>query len=84
VAVRSDLKRRGLGRLLVRRLIAYARRRSVGTLWGHVLRENESALALFRAFGFVSRDAGDPGVILTELVLSPGIEPGSNRAPSQN
>ena len=52
IAIRSDWKRRGLGRLLMRHLIEVARRRGIGALFGDVLRENDAMLALCRALGF--------------------------------
>jgi acetyltransferase len=53
LAVRSDYKRRGLGKLLLARLIAEAKRRGLTTLFGEVLRENAAMIALCRHFGFV-------------------------------
>ncbi|HTQ14206.1 MAG TPA: bifunctional acetate--CoA ligase family protein/GNAT family N-acetyltransferase [Rhizomicrobium sp.] len=51
VIVRSDLKHRGLGRLLMDRLIAYARRRGIAEIFGDVLAENGAMLALCRDLG---------------------------------
>lgn len=52
VSVRSDLKGHGLGRLLMQRLIAYAKQRGTGELVGEVLQENARMLALCRELGF--------------------------------
>ncbi len=53
VAVRSDWKGRGLGYLLMTRLIDLARARGIGALVGEVLRENEPMLQMCRDLGFV-------------------------------
>jgi acetyltransferase len=53
VIVRSDMKRRGLGRLLMGRLIEYVRAQGTRRLVGLVLRENQGMLALARETGFV-------------------------------
>lgn len=58
VLVRSDQKRRGLARLLMNKLIDYARERGLARLTGEVLPENHAMLALARSLGFqvVARD----------------------------
>jgi acetyltransferase len=60
VLVRSDLKGRGLGHLLLQRLIQYARDRGLSELTGEVLEDNVKMLALCRALGF-RLDAATPG-----------------------
>jgi acetyltransferase len=52
VLVRSDLKRQGLGRLLMQKLVAYCRARGTQQLWGNVLSENAGMLHLSRSLGF--------------------------------
>ncbi|HUO18140.1 MAG TPA: GNAT family N-acetyltransferase [Steroidobacteraceae bacterium] len=52
VLVRSDLKRQGLGRVLMEKLIRYCRGRGVGELRGNVLMENTAMLGLAHALGF--------------------------------
>lgn len=52
VAVRSDWKGRGVGHLLMTRLIEAARAAGVVELFGDVLHENKPMLDLCRAFGF--------------------------------
>jgi len=52
VLVRSDLKGHGLGRILMDRLIAFARERGIQTLFGEVLQENTIMLSLCRDLGF--------------------------------
>jgi acetyltransferase len=64
VEVRSDWKGRGLGYLLMTRLIDVARQRRIGELVGEVLRENTAMLQMCRALGFTIRaDAKDSGLV---------------------
>ena len=55
VLVRSDLKRQGLGRLLMQKLVDYCRARGTRALWGYVLSENAGMLHLSRSLGFRAR-----------------------------
>lgn len=55
VLVRSDLKRQGLGTLLMRKLIRYCRARGTRELCGSVLTENAAMLHLARSLGFRMR-----------------------------
>src|SRR5262249_42597648 len=50
--VRSDLKRRGVGRLLLERLIHHADATGLSALTGDVLYENRPMLSLARRLGF--------------------------------
>ncbi|MEQ8268896.1 MAG: bifunctional acetate--CoA ligase family protein/GNAT family N-acetyltransferase [Parvibaculum sp.] len=70
ILVRSDLHGHGLGYSLMQKLIAYARQRGIGEIFGHVLRENRAMLNMCDDLGF-SRHAidGDPTVIETRLML---------------
>jgi acetyltransferase len=52
IIVRSDVQRRGLGRLLLERIVRYARFRGTPKLVAHVLRENDAMLHLGREGGF--------------------------------
>lgn len=52
IVVQDDLTGRGLGTLLMNRLIAYARSRGLQEIFGHVLSENESMLRICRELGF--------------------------------
>jgi acetyltransferase len=67
--VRSDLKGRGLGRLMMRRLIAYAVSEGIGELWGRVLRENSMMLSLCEELGFVSTISDEPALVRVSLPL---------------
>lgn len=71
IAVRSDLKGKGLGRLLMEEIMEYAERRGVGEIWGEVLAENKPMLALVRKLGFtVAPDFDEPGVMRVRRPLS--------------
>ena len=60
----------GLGPMLMRYIIDYARSRGIKELYGEVLRENESMLRLNRALNFkISATQDDPGVLHVSLPL---------------
>ncbi|MDR3101205.1 MAG: GNAT family N-acetyltransferase [Paraburkholderia sp.] len=63
VAIQSNLKRGGLGRLLLTRMIDYVRSRGTHWLLGEALRENAPMLGLARACGFTVTPTEDPGVV---------------------
>jgi acetyltransferase len=70
VLVRSDLRRRGIGRLLMTWLIDYARSRGLAEIFGRFLRENMAMLGLCDTLGLrrePSRDESE--VVLTSLRL---------------
>ena len=69
VLVRDDMAGNGLGALLMRRIIDYARERGIKELFGDVLRENKAMLALCRKLGFSVGFAGEPGVVRVTLPL---------------
>ena len=69
IVVRSDLHRRGIGRLLMRRIIEYARTSGLKQLFGDILRENEPMLALATQLGFAIRTADRPEIFRAELQL---------------
>jgi acetyltransferase len=72
LTVRDDVTGRGFGPLLMRRLIDYARERGIGEIFGHVLRENRSMLAICRLLGFSETPApDDPQLKLVRLQLRP-------------
>lgn len=61
VLVRSDLKRQGLGRLLLQALLDYGAARGTQRIVGDVLRENLGMLALVKSLGFEAcPDAHEP------------------------
>jgi acetyltransferase len=60
----------GLGPMLMRRIIDYARARGIRRIFGEVLNDNRSMLALCNALGFKRRRApDDPGVSEVSLEL---------------
>jgi acetyltransferase len=64
IVVRSDLKRLGLGSVLLRKAIEYCRSRGTRELAGDVLAENESMLALTRRFpGFRVSPSDEQGIV---------------------
>jgi acetyltransferase len=68
ILVRSDLKGRGLGWLLMQMIIEYARTEGIGTIEGQVLRENTSMLAMCRELGFqIAADPDDVGICVVTL-----------------
>lgn len=78
VEVRSDIKGRGLGRLLMERLIAYARERGTGAIEGDVLAENRRMLQICAELGFTKHhDPDDPQVVRVRLPLSGGDDGGA-------
>jgi len=70
VLIRSDLKGRGLGWVLMRQLIGYAREEGLKTLYGSVLDENTGMLQMCRDLGFhMMRDPDDGRVFAVTLDL---------------
>jgi acetyltransferase len=71
VLVRSDLKGRGLGYLLMQTIIEYARAEALAVIEGQVLRENTTMLAMCRELGFsIAPDPHDADTCLVKLVLA--------------
>jgi acetyltransferase len=64
VAVRTDRKGRGVGYLLMSRLIDVARQSGIGELFGEVLRENDRMLEMCRTLGFAISADRDDGAVL--------------------
>jgi acetyltransferase len=70
IVVRSDLKGQGLGRLLMDKVIGYARKRGTQRLVGDVLSENMAMLKLARLSGFtIDASGSDSGVVHIVLPL---------------
>jgi len=65
IVVEHELTGLGLGGLLMHRLIAYARSRGIGELFGDVLQDNVVMLALCRSLGFSERPGQDHVVRVT-------------------
>jgi acetyltransferase len=70
ILVRSDLKGRGLGYLLMQMIIDYARAERLKTIEGQVLGENAAMLNMCRELGFsISPDPDDPDTCVVKLVI---------------
>jgi acetyltransferase len=67
VTVRSDLKGKGLGRLLMQKLIRYCRARGTAEIVGEALAENRGILGMTGKLGF--RHVREPGEDTVRLVL---------------
>lgn len=80
VLVRTDLQRKGLGRMLMELIIDCARQRGVRQIEGSVLAENERMLGLARSLGFSRAPARD-GVAAVRLSLSRDRTAGRSAAP---
>ena len=60
----------GLGILLMRRIIDYARRRGIGEIFGDVLRDNATMLKLCKSLGFAQAVKPDePEIVRVSLTL---------------
>jgi acetyltransferase len=71
IAVRSDWKGRGVGYLLMTRLIDIARRRGIGELVGEVLSENAPMLRMCRELDFtIATERTDPSVMQVRKKLA--------------
>ena len=70
VLVRSDMAGRGLGRLLMERIITHAQARGLKRIWGEVLRENHAMLGLCRKLGFeLEAEPDEPELVRVTLEL---------------
>jgi acetyltransferase len=70
ITVRSDVKGGGLGKRLMRKLVAYQRAQGTRWLVATVLQENERMLKLAQELGFgVDKPAPEPGVVAIRLDL---------------
>ena len=68
ILVRSDLKGRGLGWLLMQTIIEYARSEGLREIEGQVLRDNTTMIAMCRELGFsVRSDPDDASICVVRL-----------------
>ncbi len=75
VIVRSALKGQGLGWLLMRRMIDYARALGLKTVHGQVLAENTTMLRMCQELGFeMSDDPHSKGIKVVTLDLAKGAQ----------
>ena len=71
ILIRSDLKGQGLGWLLMRHLIDYAKSEGLKTLYGVILAENMGMLQMCRQLGFkIARDPDDSTIYIATLDLT--------------
>ncbi len=71
VIVRQDVKGKGLGTHLMRRLLDWARLHGVGEVRGEILAENTTMLVFARNLGFALRHLPhDPEIVEASLILS--------------
>ena len=75
ILVRSDLKGRGLGALLMNKIVGYCRGRGIGHLAGEVLAGNDRMLFLARELGFAVTPGSDSGTCQATLELAAGGRP---------
>ncbi|MBI4204477.1 MAG: bifunctional acetate--CoA ligase family protein/GNAT family N-acetyltransferase [Betaproteobacteria bacterium] len=69
ILVRSDVKGKGLGAALMRKIIRYCRERGIREVVGEVLAVNQRMLALCRELGFEMTAGDDPQVVRVRLEL---------------
>ena len=68
VSLRSDLKGRGLGWVLLRTLLDVAPQMGFKTVWGSILSDNAAMRALAEKLGFrISRDPNDPSLVTASV-----------------
>jgi acetyltransferase len=73
IVVRSEMKGKGLGRLLLERMIAYLRSRGTRELRGETMLDNERMKNLARDCGFTVSPRLTLGVVELRLVLNPEL-----------
>jgi len=77
ILLRSDLKGLGLGWILMRLMIEWAKAEGLHEVEGQVLRENTTMLEMCRSLGFSIRiDPGDPELRVVTLPIASIDEPG--------
>ena len=70
ILIRSDMKGRGLGYLLMQLIIEYARAEGLKLIEGQVLGENIAMLEMCRELGFhVAPDPDEPDICIVRLAL---------------
>ncbi|KZM51748.1 GNAT family N-acetyltransferase [Labrenzia sp. OB1] len=71
IMVRSDLKGVGLGWMLMKLIIRYAKADGIETIKGEVLKDNTQMISMCRNLGFnVGTSPGDPGIALVTLPVA--------------
>ncbi|RZI42743.1 GNAT family N-acetyltransferase [Herbaspirillum sp. HC18] len=75
ISVRSDLKGKGLGRMLMEKLIRYCRARGTHEIIGETLSYNQGLLGLVKPLGFSTRRSSQNDTVLLKLPLQKGQSP---------
>jgi acetyltransferase len=71
IVVRDDLMRRGIGRRLMERIIAYGRGRGLLAIFGIILAENRAMIELARRLGFrIEAEPGQADLVRATLDLA--------------
>nr|WP_246270840.1 GNAT family N-acetyltransferase [Hongsoonwoonella zoysiae] len=81
IIVKSSLKGRGLGWVLMKRIIDYARVDGIETIKGEVLKENTTMLDMCQALGFTIRTSPDDDTI---AVVSLTVSEAARRLSAEN
>jgi acetyltransferase len=76
IVVRSDIKGKGLGRLLLASIIDYSRRRGTGELRGETLAANLRMQHLAKDLGFELKSGTDIGTVGLHMLLGAGASAG--------
>jgi GNAT superfamily N-acetyltransferase len=76
LALRPDMKGRGLGRILLGKLIAYYRARRTQELVGEARADDARMIELARAFWFEVRTDPESGAVTLRLTLGPSVAAG--------
>lgn len=70
ILLRSDIKGRGLGWLLMQLLIEYARAEGISSIHGQVLQNNTTMLKMCRKLGFqIATDPQESSLVVVNLSL---------------
>ncbi len=69
ILIRSDMQRKGLGAMLMDKIVRYCQSRGIGELVGDVLAGNAGMLTLARQIGFTTLSSEEPGVVRLSLTL---------------
>lgn len=70
ISIRSDLKRKGLGWILLEKVITYCHNRRTNIIFGEVLRENQGMRGLAEKAGFESKPGPDGDTVEIRLSLN--------------
>lgn len=72
--VRSDLKGQELGRIMMEKMVRYARDKGIGQLSGLTMPSNRGMIALARKVGFEVSVSLEDNLVSMVLPLTPGVD----------